>query len=203
MTANKKFNWSEYYANHSESKPALTLLTGLKYFNRKNLPFPKTSIDIGCGQGTDVAELLREGWDVIAIDKEAEAEQILVNKFSKFHGNKLITQVQKMENIIIPPITLVNASFSLPFCNPNNFSQLWTNITSSITIGGIFCGQLFGMEDGWASNKNMTFHHRKSLNDLFKDFRIHFLHEENSISNTSSGEKKNWHVFDLVAEKLK
>ena len=203
MVSNKKINWSEYYANHTESKPALTLLAGLKYFNRKKLQFPKKSIDIGCGQGTDVAELLREGWDVIAVDKEAEAEQILLNKFSEFHGKKLITQVQKMENIIIPPITLVNASLSLPFCNPNNFPQLWNKITSSIIIGGIFCGQLFGNEDGWASNESMTFHHRKSLDDLFKNFRIHFLHEENSISNTSSGEEKNWHIFDLVAEKLK
>ena len=80
---------------------------------------------------------------------------------------------------------------------------MWNKITSSIIIGGIFCGQLFGNEDGWASNQNMTFHNRESLDDLFKDFRIHFLHEENSISNTSSGEEKNWHVFDLVAEKLK
>ena len=203
MSINKFFNWSEYYANHSESKTTFTLLKGLEYFNDNELKLPKKSIDIGCGQGTDVAELLREGWDVIAVDKETEAEQILLDRFSEFHGKKLITQVQEMENIEIPQITLVNASFSLPFCNPDNFSELWNKITSSIIVGGIFCGQLFGNDDGWASNESMTFHYRKSLDALFKNFRIHFLHEENSVSNTSSGEEKNWHVFDIIAVKLK
>ena len=74
---------------------------------------------------------------------------------------------------------------------------------AKLTIGGIFCGQLFGLEDSWASNKDMTFHPRKSLDTLFRNFRIHHLHEENSVSKTSSGEEKNWHIFDLVAVKLK
>ena len=198
-----EFDWTQYYNNHRNSKPTSTLLKGLKYFNDRKLSLRKKSIDIGCGQGTDVAELLREGWDVLAVDKESEAEKIIIDRFSKFHGKELITQVQKMENIVIPQITLVNASFSLPFCNPDNFSELWNKITSSIIVGGIFCGQLFGNDDGWASNDSMTFHHRKSLDALFKNFRIHFLHEENSVSNTSSGEEKNWHVFDIVAVKLK
>jgi len=202
ILTNKKCEWSEYYANHSESKTRFTLLKGLGYFNDNKLQLPKKSIDIGCGQGTDVAELLREGWDVIAVDKEAEAEQIIIDRFSEFHGKELITQVEKMENIVIPQITLVNASFSLPFCNPDNFLELWNKIISSITIGGIFCGQLFGHDDGWSSNESMTFHHRKSLDALFKNFRIHYLHEENSVSNTCSGEEKNWHVFNIVAVKL-
>ena len=69
MTKNE-FNWTEYYHNHRNSKPTATLLKGLKYFNDRKLSLRKRSIDIGCGQGTDVAELLREGWDVLAVDKE-------------------------------------------------------------------------------------------------------------------------------------
>jgi SAM-dependent methyltransferase len=198
-----EFNWTEYYNNHRNSKPTSTLLKGLKYFNDSKLSLRKKSIDIGCGQGTDVAELLREGWDVLAVDKESEAEKIIIDRFSKFHGKELITQVQKMENIVIPQITLVNASFSLPFCNPNKFSDLWAEITTKLSIGGIFCGQLFGLKDSWASNKNMTFHHRNSLDSLFNNFTIDLLHEENKISKTSSGEEKNWHIFHLVAVKLK
>jgi SAM-dependent methyltransferase len=199
----KEFNWTEYYHNHRNSKPNFTLVKGLKYFNDRKLSLRKKSIDIGCGQGTDVAELLREGWEVLAVDKEVEAEQILLNRFPEFHGKELSIQVQEMENIEIPKITLVNASFSLPFCNPDNFSELWNKITSSIIVGGLFCGQLFGNDDGWASNESMTFHYRKSLDALFNNFRIHYFHEENSISNTSSGEEKNWHVFDIIAVKLK
>jgi SAM-dependent methyltransferase len=203
MSENTKFSWSDYYENHPESKAPLILIKGLEYFNKQKLQLPKKSIDIGCGQGSDVAELLSQGWDVIAVDKEPEAEQIIIKRFSEFHGNKLITNLQAMENIVIPKVTLVNTSFSLPFCNPDNFPELWTKITSSITTGGMFCGQLFGEDDGWTTNKEMTFHHRSSIDSLFKNFRIHFLHEENSISNTNSGEVKNWHVFHLVAVKLK
>ena len=199
----KEFNWIEYYNNHRNSKPTPTLLKGLKYFNDGKLSLRKKSIDIGCGQGTDVAELLRQGWDVLAVDKETKAEEIIINSFSKFHGKQLTTIVQEMETIIIPKVSLVNASFSLPFCNPNKFSDLWEEIITKLTIGGIFCGQLFGLEDSWASNKDMTFHHRNSLDTLFRNFRIHYFHEENSVSKTSSGEEKNWHIFDLVAVKLK
>ena len=199
----KEFNWTKYYNNHRNSKPTYTLLKGLRYFNDRKISLSKKSIDIGSGQGTDVGELLNQGWDVLAVDKELEAEKIIIDRFSKFHGNKLITQVQKMESIIIPEITLVNASFSLPFCNPNKFSNLWSEITAKLSIGGIFCGQLFGLEDSWASNNNMTFHHRNSLDSLFNNFRIHLLHEENKISKTSSGEEKNWHIFHLVAVKQK
>ena len=203
MAGETKFNWSDYYANHIDCKAQSTLVKGLEYFNKQELQFPKKSIDIGCGQGSDVAELLSQDWDVMAVDKEPEAEQIITKRFPEFHGTKLITQIQVMENIIIPKVTLVNASFSLPFCHPDYFSELWTKITSSITAGGIFCGHLFGKEDGWATNNEMTFHHRNSLDALFNNFKIHFLHEENSVSKTNSGEDKKWHVFHLVAVKLK
>ena len=199
----KKFNWTEYYYNHRNSTPTFTLLKGLRYFNDRKILPRKKSIDIGCGQGTDTGELLKEGWNVLAVDKELEAEKIIIDRFPKFHGQELITQVQKMENLIIPDITLVNASFSLPFCNPNKFSDLWLEITQKLSIGGVFCGQLFGLEDSWASNNNMTFHHRNSLDSLFNNFTIHFLQEENKISKTSSGEEKNWHIFHLVAIKLR
>ena len=78
----KEFNWTEYYNNHRNSTPTPTLLKGLKHFNDRKLSLRKKSIDIGCGQGTDVAELLREGWDVLAVDKESEAEEIIIDRFT-------------------------------------------------------------------------------------------------------------------------
>ena len=97
----KGFNWTEYYNNHRNSKPTRTLLKGLKYLDNNEHQLPKTSIDIGCGQGTDTAELLRQGWNVLAVDKESEAEEIVRNRLSKFHGKELTIIVQKMESIII------------------------------------------------------------------------------------------------------
>ena len=197
------FNWTEYYKCHENSKTTFTLESGLKYFNNNKQSLSKNCIDIGCGQGIDTGELLKQGWDVIAIDKEKEAKTIMLKKFSKYCNKNLKIIIEPMEKITIPKVSLINASFSLPFCNPNNFLALWNKIISNISPGGIFCGQLFGPDDSWASNKNMTFHNRNLLDSLFNNFIIHYLHEENKISKTATGEVKNWHVFHLVAVKQK
>ncbi|MEC4815643.1 MAG: methyltransferase domain-containing protein [Scytonema sp. PMC 1069.18] len=38
------------------------------------------AVDLGCGDGRDTVELLRQGWRVLAIDGEAEAIARLLNR---------------------------------------------------------------------------------------------------------------------------
>src|SRR5258708_30442219 len=40
-----------------------------------------------------------------------------------------------------PTCDLVNASFSLPFCAPERFPEVWERIVESLRPGGRFCGQ--------------------------------------------------------------
>ena len=168
----REFNWSQYYNNHLNSKTTSTLLKGLKYFNQKNTTLEKKCMDIGCGQGTDTIELLKQGWNVIAVDKEEEAKKIITTNHPELCKKNLKIIIKKMEDISIKETSIINASYSLPFCNPKKFSILWKKITTNLSVGGLFCGQLFGIEDSWSKIKTMTFHHRCDLDDLFNNFRM-------------------------------
>jgi len=59
--------WSRYYDAVSDD-PRETLLDALDRFDA-----PGVAADLGCGTGRDTVELLRRGWQVVAIDSEEEA----------------------------------------------------------------------------------------------------------------------------------
>ena len=197
---NKK--WSDYYKS-LEGKPATpTLVEALDYFE-DNVRLPKKSIDIGCGHGLDIPELLSRDFEIIAFDKEKEAIDILSKRFRKHMGKKLKAEISTMEEFILPKAALINASFSLPFCHPDYFMSLWMKIEKSLPHGGIFCGQLFGKEDTWATTRDyMTFHSSNDIKKLFKNFKFILFDESNSLGKTGLGEEKRWHVFHIVAIKL-
>ena len=194
-------NWSDYYKALEGKPPTPTLVKALDYFEN-NLDLKKTSIDIGCGPGIDVLELLNRNFKIIAFDKEKEAIDILSKRFREHMGKKIKAEISTMEECILPRTSLINASFSLPFCHPDYFMSLWMKIEKSLPTKGIFCGQLFGEEDDWAVKNDMTFHSRHDIKKLFKNFEFIIFDENNSLGKISTGEEKRWHVFHIVATKL-
>ena len=48
------------------------------------------------------------------------------------------------ESIQLKCTDAVTAFFSIPFCNPDCFDELWNKIYSAINDNGYFVGQLFG-----------------------------------------------------------
>ena len=101
----------KYYDNTEGAMPNYII----KKFIELNVE-PGKSIELGCGAGRDTVYLIKNGWEVLAIDRED-------------------IQLEK-NNLII-------ANFSLPFCNKNNFGELWNKINSSILKGGYFVGNFF------------------------------------------------------------
>lgn len=196
---NKK--WSDYY-KALEGKPAThTLVEALDYFD-ENINLPRKSIDIGCGHGLDIPELLSRDFEITAFDKEKEAIDILNKRFSEHMGKRLKAKVTTMEEVSLPETSLINASFSLPFCHPDYFTSLWSKIEDNLASGGIFCGQLFGEQDSWTKRKNMTFHSNDDIKKIFKNFKLILCDETNSLGKTALGEEKRWHVFHIIAIKL-
>ncbi len=183
--------WSRYYDATGED-PRETLLAALDGFTE-----PGVAIDLGCGTGRDTVELLRRGWQVVAIDSEAEAIRRLRAKTGD--DERLQTQVARYEEAVLPPCELVNASWSLPFCPPEVFGAVWDRIVSSLDAGGRFCGQLFGDRDEWATEDDMTFHTRSEAEELFRDFKLERFDEDEEDSQTALGKPKHWHVFNVVA----
>ena len=197
-----KKNWSDYYKSLEGMPPTPTLIKALDYFDN-NIDLQKKSIDIGSGPGIDVSELLKRNFEIIAFDKEKEAIDILSKRFRKYMGKQLKAEISTMEEFILPKASLINASFSVPFCHPDYFMSLWMKIEKSLPHGGIFCGQLFGQEDTWATTRDyMTFHSSNDIKKLFKNFKFILFDESNSLGKTGLGEEKRWHVFHIVAIKL-
>ena len=60
MTEDKSAGWAAYYDKLRDRPPRRTLLTALDRFGAT--PADALAIDLGCGDGRDVIEMLRRGW---------------------------------------------------------------------------------------------------------------------------------------------
>jgi SAM-dependent methyltransferase len=194
-------NWSDYY-KVCDLEPRETTKRAVEIFNEEKGHISGLAIDLGCGNGRDTLAMLNAGFSVYAIDCTDEAIQLM-----KSHPLPpkltLETRVAKFEDIdTLPENLLVNASFSLPFCHPDNFSKLWNVIKSSIMPGGRFAGHFFGEKDDWSKHSDMSSVNNNSLNELFTGFQIEELQEREWDGESATGPVKHWHVFSVVAKKL-
>ena len=71
MTKDKSARWAAYYEKLRERPPRRTLLAALDRFG--DGAAGALAVDLGCGDGRDVIEMLRRGWRVVAVDAEPEA----------------------------------------------------------------------------------------------------------------------------------
>jgi len=196
-------DWSAYYQAVAGRPPRDTLLKALDLFDlEKSTKSPRLAIDLGCGDGRDTVELLRRGWQVLAIDGNAEANAKLCDR-KDIDSTWLETQVMCFEDLVLPDfVHLINSSFALPFCHPEDFPNLWNKITESLESGGRFCGQLFGDRDTWATTyPNMTHYPKEKVEELLQPFKVEYFEEEEHHGETAIGEQKYWHIFHIVASK--
>jgi len=190
-----------YYQAVEGRPPHETLLKALSIFDTEPLLYrPRFAVDLGCGDGRDTVELLRRGWRVLAIDREQNAFDRLLDR--PIQRDLLQTQLMRFETLTLPQsIDLINASFCLPFCQPADFAHLWETIVTSLNPGGYFCGQLFGDRDSWTVYPDRTHHTREQIQVLLKSFDIEWFDEEEHPGVTALGKEKHWHIFHIVARK--
>jgi tellurite methyltransferase len=158
------------------------------------------AIDLGFGAGNDTLELLRRGWNVLAIDAQKDAAEFLNDRVPAPLRSRLTTLVAPMEGLEIPAADLVYASFSLPFCSPDQFAPLWRRIRRALRPGGHFAGQLFGDRDAWAGDRPMSFFGINDVRSLTRGYRLELLRETVEEGRSFEG-PKHWHFFDLILEK--
>ena len=201
--------WSRYYSAAGQD-PRETLLAALERFDAEGRA--GLAVDLGCGTGRDTFELLRRGWRVLAIDAQSEALELLREREeARSAGERLQTEVASFVDATWPEADLVTSSFSLPFCPPDRFPDMWARIVASLRPGGRVCGQLFGdrdewatregREQGWSSPTPMTFHTREEVEQLLDGLDVEELNEVDEDGATAIGDRKHWHLFHVVARK--
>jgi SAM-dependent methyltransferase len=185
-------DWTAYY-DAAGDEPRETLVQALEAFAA-----PGFAVDLGCGTGRDTLELVRRGWRVLAIDGSAEG----IARLEARELPRVETRVVSFAQAAWPTCDLVNSSFALPFCAPDDFDALWARIVASLRAGGRFAGQLFGDRDGWHGDPAMTFQTRAQVETLSRSFDPERFDEEEFDGKTALGEPKHWHVFQVVARRL-
>ena len=195
----KAAGWAAYYEKLRDRPPRRTLLFALDRFG------PDTgdalAVDLGCGDGRDIVELLRRDWRVVAVDAEPEALCQLAAR--NLPGAERISPVHaRFEEIPLPlGARLVNSSFAMPLCEPEAFRALWERIKEALPPGGRFSGQWYGVRDSWRGRPGMTFLTKDEALGLLEGLEIEMFEEEEADGVTPRGNAKHWHIFHVVARK--
>jgi hypothetical protein len=118
--------WSRYYEAAKGGGPRETLRLALDLFESEGGGGERLAVDLGCGEGRDTLELLRRGWRVLAIDAEPEAIERLRARpdLDSDAAARLATLLVSFEEAEWRQADLVNSSFALPFCPPDQFPAL-------------------------------------------------------------------------------
>lgn len=189
-------NIEKYYDNTKDAMPNYTV----RKFIELNIK-PGNAIELGCGAGRDTVYLIKNGWNVIAIDRE-DVEDRIAAKLNEEELKRFKFSKQQFETIELEKNNLVVANFSLSFCNKNNFKYLWDRITDSILTDGYFVGNFFGINDEWKTTKNeMSFFTKEQIIELFEEFEMVEFKEIEKDGTTGLGKMKHWHIFNVIARK--
>lgn len=128
--------YMEKYYDITETKPPNIIV---KYFIENIAVSPTKAIELGCGAGRDTIYLIKNGWNVLAIDKSDVGKRISKRmnseELKRFRFSK-----QKFEEVELEEVNLIVANFSLSFCDKNKFNELWRKIENSILPCRVFCG---------------------------------------------------------------
>lgn len=192
-------SWSNYYDAVSGHPSSPTTVMAIELWTLEN-EMAGSAVDLGCGDGRDTLEFLRRGWHVLAIDVEPTALDRLVSRPDLPSTGRVDCRCLAMEDLTLGAADIVNASFALPFCQPDRFDALWREICASLPAGGRFAGHFFGPEDSWASDR-LTITDREDVEDLLSPFETEYFFEGKEDGRDALGNAKRWHLFHVVARK--
>jgi SAM-dependent methyltransferase len=189
-------DWSKYYELTKDNPPSNLLVRALEH-----IPHVGNAIDIGCGGLRDSKFLLEKGFTVTALDQDPS----VIVKAQSISSSRFKFVISSFDNFDFPEesFDLALAILSLPFNPPGTFNKVLKKILKSIKPGGIFCGQLFGLNDSWnAEGREMTFLSKENALKPFIDFEKIYFEEKEKAGTTAAGVQKHWHVFNVIAKKL-
>lgn len=189
-------DWNKYHILTNDKPPRKNIVYFLSKYNVTG-----NVIDLGCGSGSDTVYLIKNNFNVLAIDS-SNVEEMIRSKLTDNEQEKLKFEIQQFENLELPKCDLLVSNNSLSFCNKNYFKKMWDEICLSIKENGYFVGNFFGIKDDWNVEENFgTFLTKEEVLELFKDFEILEFQEREKDKPTAEGKEKHWHMFEIIAKK--
>ena len=187
-------DWAGYYESHTGRPVRDLLLRALSRLGRQ--PRDAVAVDLGCGDGTKSAALLRAGFRVFAVDSSVDVVRRTILAAGP-EAVRLTATVEGFATYAVPPADLVYAGFSLPFCRPADFPDVWSRVRAALRPGGVVAVTLFGERDSWASEWDRTFVSAQRVDELTAGLDADIIEEERD-GEAFSG-PKHCHVFNVVA----
>lgn len=122
--------WKEYFENTKDKPPRALLLKALEYVSNRD-----AAIDLGSGALNDSIFLLKEDFKkVIALDKDSVAKEIA----DHLPSDQFEYVISPFETFEFPTnFDLINAQYSLPFINPEQFESVFQKILESLSVNSL------------------------------------------------------------------
>lgn len=190
-------DWKNFHKITNNKPPRKNIVHFISKYNING-----NAIDLGCGSGSDTIFLIKNNWNVLAIDS-SNVEEMIRNKLSGIEQERLRFEVQRFENLKLSKCDLLLSNNSLSFCDRNYFYKMWNEIYLNINENGYFVGNFFGIHDEWNTEKDKrTFFNKAKVLRLFDNFEILEFQEIEKNKPTAEGKMKHWHTFEVIAKKI-
>ena len=193
----QQFDWAKFYTHTKERPPWPRMIRAASL-----VPQQGHALDLGCGAGRDTRYLLAQGFQVTAVDADANAMTILA---TLPHQERLRAVQSSFVDFKFENYDLINAHFCLPFLPGQQFYAVFEKVRQALNPGGIFVGQFFGTHDQWNTPERagqMTFLSREEARQALEGLDVIEFEEEDVDSVVADGSPKHWHVFHIIARKL-
>ena len=206
--SDESWHWVEYYDVTAERPAWQTVSKAIELFAAEDEAAgrapdpPRLAVDLGCGAGRDVRQLLRAGWRVIAVDSEPEAGMALEKHVEPESRSRLEIVIADIAEYPIPPCDLVNASVSLQFLGADSYAATWKRIVEALHPGGRFSAMIYGDRDESASDPDYTMVPRYRIQSDLWGFEIETWVEREEDTKLALGDPHHLHMIEFVARRL-
>jgi SAM-dependent methyltransferase len=201
-------SWDVYFEKKMYQDPRPLIIKAVALLERESAGTKKV-LDLGAGVGNDAAFVLKQGWDLWIVEAHKKAVELLLSRHDiapySDHLTAIGSRFEELDWSMFPPMDFIYSSYSLPFCQPDQFEHLWKNLVTTLKPGGIFAGHFFAPDHGGFNayeKRTMTLLTREQVLELFKDFRIEHFEEFNETSKSGVGKEVFAHEFEVIAQKV-
>jgi tellurite methyltransferase len=190
-------DWADYYAVQAGRPPRPLLAAVLDRWQRAGHQ-PGFAIDLGCGDGADTFELLRQGWTVLAVDRQPAAIALVDRNAPEPYRPRLQTLVADFTALALTAADLIYCGWSLPHCPAARFTHTWHTIRAALQPHGRLAAHLLGHRDDWAPDPTSSAFDRNALDTLLAGLAVEHLEETEEDRDSFDG-PKHWHYYEIIA----